>query len=105
MKTPSGQDDGVDWTSDDVLLKNSDSFFASKLYIYYYFLQEKQLEGLNAYEQRRRKEQIIAEKKRRVAEMKRAEEFAIQNRLKKQRESLFDPDAPNELLNDDEKER
>ncbi|CAF4339793.1 unnamed protein product [Rotaria socialis] len=83
VKSPSGQDDGVDWTSDD----------------------EKQLDGLSTYEQRRRKEQMIAEKKRRVAEMKRQEEFAIQNRLKKQRESLVDVDRASDLLNADEQER
>ena len=48
---------------------------------------------------------MIAEKKRRVAEMKRQEELAIQNRLKKQRESLVDIERASDLLNTDEQER
>ena len=43
---------------------------------------------MSEYEQRRRKEQMLSEKRRQVAEMKRQEELAIQRRLKKQRESL-----------------
>ncbi|CAF4001018.1 unnamed protein product [Rotaria sp. Silwood2] len=84
VKSPSGQQDDIDWTSDD----------------------EKELDGLSVYEQRRRKEQMIAEKKRKVAEMKRQQELAIQNRLKKQRESLVDIiDHTSGLLNDEDQDR
>ncbi|CAF1162643.1 unnamed protein product [Rotaria sordida] len=84
VKSPSGQDYDIEWTSDD----------------------EKELDGLSVYEQRRRKEQILAEKKRKVAEMKRQQELAIQNRLKKQRESLVDIiDHSSGLLNPEEQDR
>ena len=64
------------------------------------------MDGLSIYEQRKRKEQILAEKKRKVAEMKRLEELAIQNRLKKQRENLAGIiDQAGGLLNEDEQER
>ena len=64
------------------------------------------MDGLSIYEQRKRKEQILAEKKRKVAEMKRLEELAIQNRLKRQRESLAGTiDQAGGLLNDEEQER
>lgn len=64
------------------------------------------MSGLNVYEQRKRKEQILAEKKRQVAEMKRQEEFAIQQRLKKQRESLVGLlDQSTGSFNNDEQDR
>ncbi len=57
--------------------------------------QEKDLDNLSLDEQRILKEQILAEKQRKIAEMKRKvaerkrqEELAIQQRLKKQRDSL-----------------
>jgi len=49
---------------------------------------------------------MLAEKKRKVAEMKRQEELAIQQRLKKQRESLVGIlDQSGRLLNDEEQDR
>ncbi|CAF4847486.1 unnamed protein product [Rotaria sp. Silwood1] len=84
VKSPSGREDDIEWTSED----------------------EKELDGLSVYEQRRRKEQMLAEKKRKVAEMKRQQELAIQNRLKKQRESLAEIiDHSSELLNGEEQDR
>jgi hypothetical protein len=64
------------------------------------------LDGLSVYEQRKRKEQMLAEKKRKVSEMKRQEELAIHHRLKKQRESLVGLlDQTSGLFNEDEQER
>jgi hypothetical protein len=49
---------------------------------------------------------MLADKKRKVAEMKRQEDLAIQQRLKKQRESLVDIlDRSNGLFNGGEQER
>lgn len=64
------------------------------------------MSGLTVYEQRKRKEQMLAEKKRQVAEMKRQEQLAIQHRLKKQRESLVGLlDQSSGLFNKDEQDR
>lgn len=49
---------------------------------------------------------MLAEKKRKVSEMKRQEDMAIQQRLKKQRESLVGVlDQSNELFNKEEQEQ
>ncbi len=49
---------------------------------------------------------MLAEKKRKIAEMKRQEELAIQQRLKKQRASLVSIlDQSGRLFNDDEQDR
>lgn len=61
------------------------------------------MDGLSVYEQRRRKEQMLAEKRRKVAEMKRQQELALQ-RIRKQRENNVDSTESN-LLNDEERER
>lgn len=64
------------------------------------------MNGLNAYEQRKRKEQILAEKKRKVTEMKRQEELAIQQRFRKQRDSLVSIlEQSSELFNKEEQDR
>lgn len=64
------------------------------------------MDGLDIYEQRKRKQELLAAKRRKVAEMKRQQELALQLRLKKQREGLSDSlDSQNGLLNEDEKER
>ena len=60
---------------------------------------------MSVYEQRRKREQMLAEKKRKVAEMKRQEELAIQQRLKKQRESLVGLlEQSNDLFNREEQD-
>jgi hypothetical protein len=52
------------------------------------------------------KKRKVDEMKRKVAEMKRQEELAIQQRLKKQRESLVGiMDQPNRLFNKEEQDR
>ena len=49
---------------------------------------------------------MLADKKRKVSEMKRQEELAIQQRLKTQRESLVGTlDQSGELFNEEEQER
>ncbi len=64
------------------------------------------MHGLNVLEQRRRKQQMLAEKKRQVAEMKRQEELAIQQRLKNQRDSLVNIlEQSSERFNKDEQDR
>ena len=58
------------------------------------------------YEQRKRKEQMLAEKKRKVADLKRQEEFALQQRLKKPQDGSGNAtDSSAGLLNEEEKER
>jgi hypothetical protein len=102
-KSPSGQEYEIEWTSDDV---NQTAFFPSMLIPSLpCSFQEKELDGLSVYEQRKRKEQMLAEKKRKVADMKRQEEFALQQRLKKQQEGLANANEPSSgLLNEEEKE-
>jgi hypothetical protein len=102
VKSPSGQEYEVDWTADDVWK----SLFCFSEYYTYVHAQEKELDGLTVYEQRKRKEQMLAEKKRKVAEMKRQQEVAIQQRLKKQRESLVGIlDQAGRLFSDEEQDR
>jgi hypothetical protein len=49
---------------------------------------------------------MLAEKKRKVSEMKRQEELAIQQRLKQQRESLVNIlEQSNDMFNRDEQDR
>ena len=61
---------------------------------------------MTVYEQRKRKEQMLADKKRQVAEMKRQEQIAIQQRLKKQRESLVGLlDQSSGLFNKEDQDR
>lgn len=48
---------------------------------------------------------MLAEKKRKVADMKRQQEFALQQRLKKQQEGSTNATEPSSgLLNEEEKE-
>ena len=64
------------------------------------------MSGLSAFEQRRQRDLMLAEKKRKVAEMKRQEELAIQQRLKKQRDSLVNIlEQSSDLFNRDEQDR
>ncbi len=64
------------------------------------------MSGLSAFEQRRQRDLMLAEKKRKVSEMKRQEELAIQQRLKQQRESLVNIlEQSNDMFNRDEQDR
>ncbi len=64
------------------------------------------MSGLSAFEQRRQRDLMLAEKKRKVSEMKRQEELAIQQRLKQQRESLVNIlEQSSDMFNRDEQDR
>ncbi|CAF1343031.1 unnamed protein product, partial [Didymodactylos carnosus] len=74
IKSASGKEYEIEWTSDD----------------------EKELDGLSVYEQRKRKEQLLAEKKRKVAEMKRQLELGRKRRVENGDDNIDDQYSDNQ---------